>query len=386
MNLLVVSHPAVIPANQQFYAELEALTGWRITLVVPRDWTHEYGRVQGGARWPRFQGRVEAVPVWPVGSIPLHRYRASVTRLLERQRPDVLYVQHEPYALATVQFYQGNKRWRHVPFGFYAAQNILKRYPFPFGAWERKVLSGARFACPVSGEARDLLLRKGFAGESSVMPLGVDPEVYRPSPPPDRLAGLGAGRRLIGFVGRLSEEKGLDTLVRAVARLPVDDPVSLVVVGDGPFAASLDALVDELGIRSRVLRLGYVPHDQVAAYYSAFDLLVLPSRTRPNWREQFGRVIIEALACGTPVVGSSSGEIPALIRSLGGGAVFPEGDAAALASVLANLLARPALRAELAARGRKEVLVRYGNRTLAARFAELVERAARDAGSDAVVR
>jgi glycosyltransferase involved in cell wall biosynthesis len=375
VRLMVVSHPAVLPANQQFYADLEDVTGWELTLVVPRDWRHDYGQVLGGARWPRLRGRLEVVPVWPVGNIPLHIYRTCAKAVLERHGPDVLYVHHEPYALATVQFFKANRRWRRVPFGFYAEQNIAKRYPLPFRAWEREVLRGATFAGAVSQTALGILRDKGFAGRGELLPLGVDVEVYRPTPPPAALAELRRSRRLIGFVGRLSEEKGLDTLVRAVSLLPPDEPVVLVIVGDGPFAPSLDALVDDLGIRSKVVRVGYVPHGEVAAYYSAFDLLVLPSRTLANRLEQFGRVIIESLACGTPVIGSSSGEIPILIESLGGGAVFPEGDTAALASLIRDLLADPERRARLADAGRRAVTARYGNRVLAGRFAQVVESA-----------
>jgi len=69
------------------------------------------------------------------------------------------------------------------------------------------------------------------------------------------------------------------------------------------------------------------------------DILVLPSETRPNWKEQFGRVLIEAMACGACVVGSDSGEIPTLIKASGGGRVFPEANPSALADVLQEMIA-----------------------------------------------
>ena len=75
--------------------------------------------------------------------------------------------------------------------------------------------------------------------------------------------------------------------------------------------------------------------------YAQLDVLVLPSRTTPTWKEQFGRVIVEALWCGVPVVGSDSGEIPWLIGLTGGGLMFPEGDHAALAGGSTRLRGRP---------------------------------------------
>jgi glycosyltransferase involved in cell wall biosynthesis len=96
-------------------------------------------------------------------------------------------------------------------------------------------------------------------------------------------------------------------------------------------------------------------HEQMALGYAQLDVLVLPSRTTPTWKEQFGRTIVEALWCGVPVVGSDSGEIPWLIELTGGGLVFAEGDRRALAARLTELRERPQLRRELAGRGRANV-------------------------------
>jgi glycosyltransferase involved in cell wall biosynthesis len=89
----------------------------------------------------------------------------------------------------------------------------------------------------------------------------------------------------------------------------------------------------------------------MAVGYAQLDVLALPSHTTPTWKEQFGRVIVEALWCGVPVIGSDSGEIPWLIELTGGGLVYPEGDSAALAARLTELREQPALRRELASAG-----------------------------------
>jgi glycosyltransferase involved in cell wall biosynthesis len=84
---------------------------------------------------------------------------------------------------------------------------------------------------------------------------------------------------------------------------------------------------------------------------------VLPSRTRPNWKEQFGRALVEAMACEVPVVGSDSGEIPNVIGDAG--LVFPEGDVAALAGHLRRLQDSQDMRRDLGRRGRARVLDRF---------------------------
>ena len=96
-------------------------------------------------------------------------------------------------------------------------------------------------------------------------------------------------------------------------------------------------------------------HEQMASGYAQLDVVVLPSHSTPTWKEQFGRVIIEALWCGVPVIGSDSGEIPWVIGLTGGGLVFPEGDVGALAARLAELRASPELRRQLADTGRQAV-------------------------------
>jgi glycosyltransferase involved in cell wall biosynthesis len=104
----------------------------------------------------------------------------------------------------------------------------------------------------------------------------------------------------------------------------------------------------------------------------------LPSETRPNWKEQFGRVIIEAIACGTPVVGSDSGEIPYLLQATGGGLTFPEGQPDALGEKLKQLIINSSLRSQLVGQSRPIVLQNYTNSSLAQRFAQTIEKAVRD--------
>jgi glycosyltransferase involved in cell wall biosynthesis len=131
----------------------------------------------------------------------------------------------------------------------------------------------------------------------------------------------------------------------------------LQILGDGPQRAHLARLAAEMGIVEQVTFLGRVPSTEAAEYYRRLDLLVLPSLTQPNWVEQFGRVLIEAMACGIPVIGSDSGEIPWVIGDAG--VLFPEGDAEALADVLRALMADETRRGELAARGRARVLKQF---------------------------
>jgi glycosyltransferase involved in cell wall biosynthesis len=153
----------------------------------------------------------------------------------------------------------------------------------------------------------------------------------------------------------------VDLLLRAVAHLPPTTRVH--IAGSGPERNRLRRLAAHLGLRERVAFNSLVPSTEMPDYFARLDGLVLPSRTRPNWKEQFGRVLIEAMACGVPVIGSTCGELPNVIGEAG--LVFPEGDADALAARLRDLMNGPGLRETLAAKGRARVLEHYTQKKIA---------------------
>jgi glycosyltransferase involved in cell wall biosynthesis len=181
---------------------------------------------------------------------------------------------------------------------------------------------------------------------------------------------LTGGGLWLGFFGRLVPEKGLNGLLDALARVPEQ---RLLVVGSGPERDALEAQARALGLADRVRFLGSVKSEDVAAYLKAIDVLCLPSLTRGNWKEQFGRVLIEAMAAEAVVVGSSSGEIPRVIADAG--LVFPEGDAGALADRLLRLAGSAELRQDLRIKGAARVRMHYTNDVVAARWGELWARA-----------
>jgi glycosyltransferase involved in cell wall biosynthesis len=353
MKLLIVSHSCATATNQRLYAELEAATGWDLTLAIPAQWKDEFGNHLDEPPCDGLKARVIKVPVLGNGNIILHCYRKVWGRFLKEEKFDAIYLNHEPYALATAQICLANDDPK-TAFGFYSCQNIHKQYPFPFSSLERMVYRRSQFAFPIT-EAVDAVLRaKGYKGKTTICPLPLDPALYHPRSEAENhgMIPRGSGEVVIGFVGRLVESKGLGTLALALAQL-ADLPWKLVLIGTGAFEGGLRELLKSKGLSERVTFHGYVPHEETPKYLSAFDMLVLPSETQPNWKEQFGRVIPEALACGAAVVGSDSGEIPNLIRTSGGGLVFPERNAEAFADALRTLILNPQQRKDYANAGMK---------------------------------
>lgn len=375
MKLLVISHACVTPINQQFFAEVEHQTGWDLTLVMPTNWITEYGKQFSPERWHEYQGKIIQIPVWKSGNIPLHAYRALFISLLKENQPEIIYVHHEPYAVVTAQIYFANALSIKTAIGFYSAQNIFKSYPVPFKQIERWILRTSQFAFPVSYSVKEVLIEKKFAGACTTLPLGINPTLYHPHSQSSELATQWRSKPnevILGYLGRIVPEKGLRTLLLALSRIP-DLPWKLVMVGTGLYETEMKTLAEELNLNHRILFLGYVPHPEAPHYLSAFDILVIPSETQPNWKEQFGRVIIEAMACGTPVIGSDSGEIPHLIQATKGGLVFPEGQSDQLAECLKQLICNEDLRSRLTTLGQQSVLNDYTTSSIVQRFAQTIE-------------
>ncbi len=365
MRILAVSHPCVTDVNQQFYAELEAL-GHLVHLIVPSNFRTEYAKTEV-TRWPAFSGTIEQRKVGLGRSIPLHFYPSNLRSSIKSFRPNVLFVEEEPYSASAWQTFYAS-RGLPVQRVVYSAQNIFKQYPQPFGWMERYVLSQANIAAVVSQEVGTVLRKKRFRGRLLPFPLGVDTAQFRPLPQ-ERMAlraSLGLGHSfVIGYVGRFVEEKGIRTLIRALPDLSVAN-VKFMFVGNGPLLEDLRKA--RAKFPDAVLIADDVKHREVHKWMNAMDALALPSLTMANWKEQFGRVIIEAMACKVPVIGSDSGEIPVLIRETGGGWIFPEGDSDALTQLVRRVTNDPGERMEKAEKGYASVQSGFSKRALAASF------------------
>jgi glycosyltransferase involved in cell wall biosynthesis len=343
-RVLVVSHPAVVSVNQEVYREL-ARRGWGVTIVVPSRWRHTYSRA---AIVPRalagLEGALRPVPVVWRGRPQRHLYLTGCRALAAHLRPDVAFVEAEPYALAATQWSRALGRLG-VPFGVQCYENIDRPLPAPVRRLRARVLREAAFVAARSQTAADLARAWGALGEVGLAPPAVPAWESEP-----RGEESTRGAFTVGYAGRLVESKGLGDLLGAVRELPA--PVRLLLVGNGELRGQLEGQPIP---GAQVQVVDDMTHADMARAYAQFDVLVLPSRTTATWKEQFGRVIVEALWCGVPVVGSDSGEIPWLIELTGGGLVFPEGDRGSLAACLSALRDSPQLRAQLAQRGRATV-------------------------------
>jgi glycosyltransferase involved in cell wall biosynthesis len=201
------------------------------------------------------------------------------------------------------------------------------------------------------------------ADRVALIPGAVDIARFTPANDPARVRqrlGLPADRTMILTVRNLVPRMGLDTFVRAMARLQADHPDILALIGgEGPLRGELEGLIHHYSLKDHVRLVGFIPETDLPRYYQAADLAVLPTAEL----EGFGLMTIEALACGTPVVGTPVGATPELLRPIDPALVTRDASAEALADTIRTVLARfrqnPRERMRLASRGVAVVRAQY---------------------------
>ncbi|GHO44977.1 glycosyltransferase family 4 protein [Ktedonospora formicarum] len=352
MRVLMISKALVAGTSQKKLEELARLPDVELTLATPSYWLHDDGSKQTLEKLYTEGYRMIETPMRFNGRYHLHFY-PELSKIMREVRPEIVHIDEEPYNFATYHAMRlaGKHKARVL---FFAFQNLYREYPLPFRRIELYNYKHATTAVAGNQDAADVLRRKGYKGSIHVIrQFGIDPVIYqRTLPPRQHKPGEPF---LLGYAGRLVESKGLPTLVEALTKLP--DYCQAVFVGFGPMREVLEKQAANLGISERVIFKGSLPTYEIPRFMQEIDAFVLPSLSRPNWTEQFGRVLIESMACETPVLGSSSGEIPLVIDDAG--LVFKEGNADELSAQVRKLLDDPALYADLARRGRARVLKYY---------------------------
>lgn len=360
MRILMVSKACLVGAYQTKLEEIAQFEDVELAVVVPPVWQDPAGDVP--LEKEHTSGyHLYVDPIRFNGQFHLHYYPRLKERL-QQFRPHILHMDEEPYNLAT---WLGIRAAKGVGARslFFSWQNIERHYPFPFSLLEQHVLRSVDYAIMGNADAVEVWRKKGYEGPCRIIPqFGVNPDLFHP--PAVRDAGRGF---VIGSAGRrLVREKGIDVLLRAAAELP--GIWRLQIAGDGPQRGALERLARQLGIAERIHFDGVIPSAQMPAYLRQLDALVLPSRTLPNWKEQFGRVLVEAMACEVAVVGSDSGEIPNVIGDAG--LIFPEDNVHQLSDRLRRLMKKEGVRYELGKAGRKRVLTHFTQSQIASKTVE----------------
>ena len=354
-------------------------------VVVPRRWK------PGGV-----QNKIIKSKIYKAGSftvIPISNFSQSnqglltfgrdLIKLLQQFRPQVIQVEQGSKSLAYMELIILNKILNlNAKNIFFTWWNLPYQLKFPVSLLESYNLNNTDGIIAGNLDGAEILRQRGYQGIIKVMPqLGVDESVFFPRTKDadlSQLLGIKSTDFVVGFVGRFVKEKGLLTLTKALTELKELD-WKWLLVGRGELQSEIIELAKAAGINDRLIWVESVPHAEVYKYINLMNVLVLPSETSYNfktltavgWKEQFGHVLIEAMACQVPVIGSDCGEIPHVIGD--GGLVFPEGKVEALRDGLRQLMESPELAADLGKRGYNRVRVDYTNTALARQLLEFYQ-------------
>lgn len=370
MKILMISKACIVGAYQKKLEEMAAINGVDLTVAVPPYWDDPNGFTR--LEQAHTHGYHLLVTDMALnGHYHLHFY-PKLKKIAREVQPDIIHIDEEPYNLAT---FHAMRVARAVGAGtvVFTWQNLRRSYPPPFRWMERYVLHHADVLLVGNNEAGEVWQAKGYDGPIYLIPqFGVDPAVYYRHERPIRKERRSVIRYrkaqrpsqpalVIGYVGRLVEEKGLEVLFLAASKLV--GPWTIQILGDGPDRPRLEQMVQWLGISGRVTFDQRMPSTHLPHYFSGLDVLVLPSLSRANWKEQFGRVLIEAMACDVITVGARTGAIPKVIGEAG--LTFTEGDVDELRSQLQLLIDNVTLRDDLRGKGRQRVVENYTQEAVA---------------------
>jgi glycosyltransferase involved in cell wall biosynthesis len=334
---------------------------------------------------------VEVVQIDELGReiSPLRDLAATIrlARLIRRERPQILHTHTAKAGTVgrAAALLAGRRRPPIVVHTFHG--HVLRGYFGPmrslfFRLLERWLAARTTALIAVSPQVRDDLVELGIAprGRFVVIRLGIELDErvaagMNGRAESRRYLGIPADRFTVGWIGRMTAVKRTDDVLVAFKQLR-DDGVDAVLcmVGDGPDREQLERRAHELGVMRDTLFVGY--QEDVAPFYAAFDALVLPSGN-----EGTPVSVIEALAAGRPVVATSVGGVPDVVRDGEDGFLVEAGATGEVAERLARLAGDPELRRRMGERGRDRVLPRYAVKRLVDDVDELYRSLLSEAGA-----
>ncbi len=349
MKILYIWHAAVVEEYRRRFHEFSKFEDVELKVLVPPQWTEggkivKYQKSKIDKDYEIIIGKIRQQD-----NIKLYLFLNNYFKLLKSFKPDVIHLVEEPFsylALQTLIFKKLVSRKSKVI--FHSAHNVSERMAYNFNFIRRLSYLFFDGAVVRNRETHNIIKKQGFTKPVKLSGNGISLENFKKVNSKKLKKHLGlTAKNIIGYFGRIEQPKGIQFLIEACSRLKED--YQILMIGSGQYKKEIEQLIMKFNLNEKIIWLDFIPHEIIAEYYNCVDVVVVPSMTTSFWKESFGRVIIEAMACEVPVIGSSSGAIPDVIDDYG--IIFDEQNVDDLFDKLQNLLNDKKLRLQIGKKG-----------------------------------
>lgn len=352
LRILIIDKTAGLTASHERHQAIAALPDVDLHVLGPRHWI-ENGRE---VHWQPPSDTAYTVHFGKVifkDKYARATYYSGLIQALKDAKPDIIQLLEEPWSFTAAQTLAVAKLYApQAKLLFYTWENIERGWNYPsrgaFLYWiiDQFMHNYSHGAVCATKQAENVLQQKGFTKPTTTISYGI-PDFFLQTSPKSKPSNQ---TFTIGYVGRLLSMKGVDLLLHTLYNIT---DTQLLIIGSGSDEMEFKSIAEQWGVDNRIKWVPHVAETDLPSYLQQMDVLVLPSRTTPGWKEQLGRVLIEAMAVGVPVIGSSSGAIPEVIGNAG--MIFKEDDVDDLCTKIQQLMNKPELSEQMANDGKLRV-------------------------------
>ena len=344
LSVLVIDKTAVLESVRERWDRLGKIPGLELTLLAPEQWIENYTLMtfdsSDGYSWRPVVGKTICTGKEACGT-----YVSGLGKAFRLARPDIVLMMEESFSMFALQTFLAARRYAPNASLIFYSNNVTSYNHFTYRLGPLYRLIG-KWVTPrfdvglcVNDLAVDVLRNTGHDIQIQKLFYGINERLFSPQPKSEARDTLDLPKdaQIFLYAGRLLELKGIQDLILAfdtVQQKRPDQELRLLIVGSGEYADQLQGLAGSMVWSERIEFRDMVPIEQMPLLMSAADAFVLPSRAEIH--EQFGRVNIEAMLCGTTIIGSTSGGIPEAIGE--GGFVFEAGSVGALTQTMNHVL------------------------------------------------